>query len=186
MAGEEQIENIKEFITITLEESFIDYKDEVEHEMNIINATIDSFSDKKYSYDEYCRCRLKYELEACDTSLNIDFEEESKFTDQEQSIVKNRAQKKHFGNKNADYEEIMKEEYIKWQVEKSFLLDHKMFYNICHYSITKLIQNKLKSEVWDEKVEYFDEIIQEKAKAVASEVAENNKKMHEEQIRKTF
>lgn len=179
-----ELEEIKEDIKFSLEETFIEHKDEVEKEMGLLNTLVTSFSGKEYDYNEYCRCKLQFQLEACDKHLKgIDFEEEAKFTPQEENIVRQRAARKHFKNTELDPDEIMKEEYIKWQVEKNYLLDQKIFYNVCYFSMKNLIVNKIGKEMFEEKKIYFYNIIKDKAKKIAEEIAKKKKKDFEQSMR---
>jgi len=104
-------------------------------------------------------------------------------TQQETAIVQNRASLKYSSNPNGDFEDVLKEEWIKWQVEKSIMIDKKIFYPVSKYSSTMLLKNKLSPEVWEEKKSYFENIIDKKSKDAAEVIANNNKESHEEKIR---
>ena len=121
------IQEIKKGIQITLSKNFVDNMEVVKKEMSLLNILISSFGGSEYSYDEYCKNRMKLELEACDKVVKIDFEEEYKMTQKEAAIVENRASIKYNSNPNGDFDDFYKEEWIKWQVEKSVMIDKKIF-----------------------------------------------------------
>ena len=179
----DEIKSIKEGIEETLSKNFIDNMETVKREMNMLNVLLNSFDGVEYTYDEYCRGRMKYELEACDKVVKIDFEEEYKMTNQETAIIQNRASLKYNSNPDGDFEDLYKEEWIKWQVEKSIMIDKKIFYPVSRYSSLKLLEDKLPKEVWEEKRSYFENICDKKAKDAAEVIANNNKDYHEEKIR---
>lgn len=179
----EEIKEIKEGIEETLLKSFVDDMRIVKKEMSMLNILLKSFGGSEFTYDEYCKQRMHYELEACDKVVKINFEEEFKMTQQETSIIQNRAQLKYHSNPDKDFEDLYKEEWINWQVEKSVMIDKKIFYPVSRYSNLKLLQLKLSPEVWEEKKGYFENIVEKKAKDIAERIANNNKENHEDQIR---
>jgi len=179
----EQIEEIKEGIQSTLSKSFVDDMEVNRREMEMLNVLLKSFDGGEYTYDEYCKNRMNYELEACDKVVKIDFEEEFKMTKQETAIIQNRAHIKYNSNPNEDFDDLYKEEWIKWQVEKSVMIDKKIFYPVSRYSSIKLLKLKLSEEVWIDKKSYFENIVEKKARNSADVIANNNKDHHEEQIR---
>lgn len=180
------IEKIKEIIRETLEKNFIENILVVKKEMNLLNIFVSAFTENSYAYDEYCKLRLKFEIEACDNALNIDLDEEMKITDQEKVIIQNRAMRKGISNTGVDYEEIMQEEFVKWQLDKCQKLDKMMFYQISKYSLTKMLQEKIPAELWDEKKKYFEDICEAKANKIGEEVAYSNKDKHEQDIRSSL
>jgi len=109
----EQIEELKEGIQNTLSKSFVENMEVNRKEMNMLNVLLKSFGGSEYSYDEYCKSRMAFELEACDKVVNIDFEEEFKMTKKENAIIQNRANLKYNSNPNEDFEYLYKEEWIK-------------------------------------------------------------------------
>jgi len=177
------IEKLKEDVRNNLEKNFIDNSAAVKKEMELLNILITSFVDDEYTYDEYCKCRMEFEIEGCD-EVDIDFEEENRLSDQERDIIRNRAVRKHMANQETTiYEELLKEEWVKWQVEKSMLIDQKVFYPIVRHSSIKLLKNKIKGDVWNRKEAYFIDLCDSKAKKFAATIAENNKEQHEDKIR---
>jgi Fe-S cluster biosynthesis and repair protein YggX len=177
------IEKLKEDVRNNLEKNFIDNSAAVKKEMELLNILITSFVDDKYTYDEYCKCRMKFELEGCEL-VDVDFEEENRLSDQERDIIRNRAVRKHMANQEATiYEELLKEEWVKWQVEKSMLLDKKIFYPIFRHASIQLLKNKIKGDIWKDKEAYLVDICDSKAKNLATVIAKNNKETHEEQLR---
>ncbi len=180
-------EKTKEAIQESLERHFIENKNVVEKEMSMLNILISSFDkNSEYTYDEYCRKRMEYELEACDKVLDIDFEKEMNVSIQEQGIIQNRAARKTMGNPEVDYEDALKEEYIKWQLQKCYDVDRKMYQKISKYSSTNLLQNKISKETWELKREYFEDICEEKSKNYGIAAAEANKDKHEQDIRSSL
>lgn len=181
MSNEKEKQNVKE----SLEHSFINNKSIVDKEMNLLNILLGGFTDNKYTYDEYCRCRMNFEVEACDKALDVDIDSELDMTDQERMIIQNRAIRKTMGT-TQDYEEVMKEEVVKWQVDKCHRLDSKMYYQISKYSSMKLLQEKIPAETWKEKKGYFEDICESKAKQAGEAVADANIDKHEQDIRSSF
>lgn len=178
------IEIIKEDVRANLENNFINNATAVKKEMELLNILITSYVDDEYTYDEYCKCRMKFELEACDKVVDIDIEEELEMSPQEIQIVKNRAVRKHMANQDTTiYEELLKEEWVKWNVEKSMNIDKKIFYPIFKYGNVEMIKNKIKGEAWESKKNYFEDICDSKAKKLADTIANNNKELHEQNIR---
>jgi len=180
------IEKAKKNIRKTLESNFINRKGAVEKEMNILNILITSFTENVYTYDEYCKNRIKFEIEACEKSLDVNIDKEMEITDQERVIVQSRAMRKSMDNLEVEYEEVMKEEFVKWQLDKCIRLDSKMFYQIYKYSYLKMIEVKLSEEVWKEKEIYFKDISEIKAKKYGAAVADSNKDRHEDDIRSSM
>jgi len=178
-----EIEVLKEDIINNLEKNFIDNFKAIVKEVELFNILITSFVDDEYTYDEYCKCRMKFELEGCEL-VDIDINEEQALSSQDRNIIHNRAVKKHMENhEETIYEELLKEEFVKWQVEKISLIDQKVFYTIFRHASIKMLKNKIKGYAWESNEEYFVEICEHKAKNLAAAVAENNKEAHEEQIR---
>ncbi len=176
----------KEAIQESLEKNFIDNKKVVEKEMNMLNILISSFCEFEYTYDEYCKKRMEYELEACDKALDIDTEEEISVSEVEKRTIQGRAVKRVMENPGTDYEDAFKEEYIQWQIGKCYKIDQKMYYQISKYSSIKLLENKLPEELWKNKKPYFENICEEKAKRYGTACAEANKSKHEEDIRSSM
>jgi len=177
------IENLKEDIKNNLETNFIDHSASVKKEMGLLNILLSNFVDDQYTYDEYCGCRMKFELEGCDL-VNIDLEVEKQMSSQEREIIRARAVRKHMANKEETiYEELLKEEWIKWQVEKIANIDWEIFYPIFRHASIHLIMNKVKGEAWDSNEDFFVDICEAKSKKLATLIAENNKETHEEQLR---
>lgn len=176
------IEKAKENIRESLEDYFIENINSVKDEMNLLNLLIESFTRKKYTYDEYCRCRMKFETEACEKALDFDLYEELKITDQEMTIIQNISTRKSM-NPSIDYDDTLKEEYVKWQLEKFQTLDKKMFYQIIKYSLIKLLKKKISKEVWNDKENYFYDICEDRAIKSGEEAAASHKNKHEEEIR---
>jgi hypothetical protein len=180
-------EKTKEAIAESLERNFIDNKSIVEREMNMLNVLISSFeNDGEYTYDEYCKRRMQFELEACDSALDIDIDKEMSISQMEKGIIQNRAVRKTMGNPEVDYEDALKEEYIKWQIQKCYDIDKKMYYQISKYSSSKLLENKISKETWEKKKKYFEEICEDKARNYGNAAAEANKDKHEEDIRSSM
>jgi len=177
------IDKLKEDVRDNLERNFIDNASAIKKEMELLNILITSFVDSEYTYDEYCRNRIKFEVDGCD-KVEIDFEEEKRLSDQEKNIIRNRAVRKHMANQETTiYEDLLKEEWVKWQVEKNMLIDKKVFYAIIRHSSIQLLKNKIKGEVWSRNEAYFVDICDSKAKDLAATIADNNKEKHEEHIR---
>lgn len=61
-----------------------------------------------------------------------------------------------------------------------------MFYQISKYSLTKMLQEKIPAELWDEKKKYFEDICEAKANKIGEEVANSNKDKHEQDIRSSL
>jgi len=180
------VEKAKENIRETLETNFIENMSAVQKEMNLLNMLISAFTENSYTYDEYCKLRMKFEMEACDKVLDVDLDEEMGVTDQEKVIIQNRAMRKAMGNPEVDYEEIMQEEFVKWQLDKCQRLDKKMFYQISKYSSVKMLQEKIPTDLWNEKKKYFEDICESKANKMGEAVAAANKDKHEQDIRSSF
>ena len=177
-------EIIKEDVRANLENNFINNAAAVKKEMSLLNILISSFVDGEYTYDEYCKCRMQFETEACDKVVKINMEEELEMSSQEREIVKNRAVRKHMANQETTiYEELLKEEWVKWTVEKSMILDRKIFQPIFNYANIEMLKHKIKGKIWEEKKSYFEGICESKAKDLANTIAENNKESHEQNIR---
>lgn len=179
------IEKVKENIFKSLEKSFVDNKRIVEKEMNLLNILISSFTENTYIYDEYCINRMKFELEACEKVLDVDVDKEMEMTDQEKFIIQNRAMRKSMGNPD-DYEEVMKEEFVEWQLDKCQRLDSKMFYQISKYSSIKMLESKIPANIWKDKKRYFEDICETKAIKYGEAVATSNKDRHEDEIRSSM
>lgn len=184
--GKEIIEKAKGNIIESLENNFIENINAVKKEMNLLNLLIESFTENKYTYNEYCSCRMKFEVEACERVIDFDFEEEMKINNQEMTIIQNRASRKSIGKTDADYEELIKEEFIKWQLEKCQRLDKKMFYKVAKYSYIKLLKEKISEDVWNDKKKYFEDICEDKANKYGEAVAAANKERHEQDIRSSY
>lgn len=180
------IKEIKESISENLEKNFIDNMRSVKHEMDLLNILISSFTDKAYSYDEYCRMRMSFELEACDNAVDFDYDDEIHMSDQEKIIIQNKAMRKVMSNPDSEYESVIEEEVVKWQLDKFHRLDKKLYSQISNYSSMRLIQEKLSFNVWKDKKGFFSDICQEKANKVGEETANANREMHEDQIRSSM
>lgn len=180
------VEKAKENIRETLETNFIENMSAVNREMSLLNMVIGAFTENSYTYDEYCVKRMEFEIEACDEVLDIDLDEEMEVTDQEQIIIQNRAMRNSMVNPDVDYEELMEEEYVKWQLDKCQRLDKKMFYQISKYSSIKLLQEKIPTDVWNAKRGYFEDICDAKANKTGEAVAAANKDKHEQDIRSSL
>lgn len=180
-------EKTKEAIQESLERNFIENKTVVEKEMSMLNILISSFDkDSEYSYDEYCKKRMEYELEACDKVLDIDFEKEMSVSNQERAIIQNRAIRKTMSNPEVDYEDALKEEYIKWQIQKCHDIDKEMYYKISKFSSKSLLKYKISKETWEKKKGYFEDICEDKAKNYGIAAAEANRDKHEQDIRSSL
>jgi hypothetical protein len=179
----ENIEKLKEEVQGSLEKNFIDNASVMKKEMELLNLLITSFVSEGYTYDEFCKCRMQFELTACD-NIDIDFELENDFSKQDQEIVRNRAVRKHMENQSTTiYEEVFKEEYINWLVEKSIALDKKVFTRIIYDSSILLLKEKIKGDVWNSNQRYFEDICNSRAKKFSEIIANNNKERHEDEIR---
>jgi len=91
--------------------------------------------------------------------------------------------RKKFADKNANYEELMIDEYVKWQLDKCLRIDKKMFYHINKYASIGILKNKIPKDIWKEKEKYFDNIFEKRALKLAEENAKENQSKHEEEIR---
>lgn len=178
------IETIKKDIRKRLKNKFINNIVEVKRDVMLLNTFISSFVDDEYTYDEYCQCRIKFETEACDNIVELNINKELELTSQDREIIKNKAFKKYTSNQDATiYEDLLKEEWINWKVEKIMMLDIKILYPIFKYANIEMLKHKIKGEVWEIKKDYFEEMCESKAKALANTIAENNNKIHEQRIR---
>jgi hypothetical protein len=182
----EYTEKAKEKIRESLIDSFIDKKSVVDREMRLLNLLIGSFTGNVYTYDEYCNCRMNFEMEACDKVLDVDVDEEMKMTNQEKVIIQNRAMRKTMENPEVDFEELMEEEFVNWQLDKCQRIDKKMFYQISKYSSVKLLQEKIPTDLWNSKKGYFEDICEAKAQKYGEAVAAANKDKHEQDIRSSM
>jgi hypothetical protein len=176
-------ENIKEVIQENLVNNFINNKADVEKEMNLLNVLISTFCDNQYTYDEYCKKRMNFELEACDKSVTVDAEAKVELSDAERIIIQNKAMRKVMNNTKADFEEILKEEYVQHLTQKCYEIDQKLFYQISKYSSLNLLKHKIPDDVWENKRAYFEGICENKAKKYANDCANANKERHEQDIR---
>jgi hypothetical protein len=179
-------EDIKGEIQETLISNFIENKDIVEKEMNLLNVLISSFGGSEYTYDEYCGKRIEFETAACDEIVDIDVDKELTISPVEGSIIQNKAVRKMMENPKLEYEEILQEEYIKWQIQKCYDIDKKMFYQISQISSMKLLKNKIPEETWKSKYGYFVDICNNKAERHGTATAEANKGRHEQDIRSSM
>lgn len=184
------IKEFKESVKSNLELNFIEKKDRVEKEMKMLNILISTFKDSsEYTYDEYCRDRMRFELEACDT-LDTDFEMNSELTDEEQMEINIRVKKKLMGgrmnlNIMRDPEEVLKNEFIKMQVDKISDFEKKSYHHIIKSSSMEMLKKKLGS-LFDDKRDYFEGICDSRAKRHADATAYNNKEHYEEVIRNSL
>lgn len=179
-------EDIKGEIKETLISNFIENKDIVEKEMSLLNILISSFGGSEYTYDEYCGKRIEFETAACDEIVDIDVDKELSISPVEGSILQSKAVRKVMENPKLNYEETIQEEYIKWQIEKCYDIDKKMFYQICKSSSIKLLKNKIPEETWKSKHGYFVDICNNKAERHGTATAEANKGRHEQGIRSSM
>lgn len=177
------IDSLKESVKENLENFFINKKEKAEKEMNLLNVLISTFCDNTYTYDEYCRNRMSFEIEACDKGITVDLDSKIEFSDLEKIVVQNQAVIKQMKNKSSNFDEILKEEYIQHMTKKCYEIDKKLFYQISKYSSLKLLKNKIPDEIWENKKDYFDSICENKANNFAIDCANNNKKIHEQDIR---
>jgi hypothetical protein len=177
------IKEIKVIVSENLEKNFIENMRSVKHEMDLLNILICSFTDKTYSYDEYCRMRISFEMEACDNAVDFDYDDEAGMSGAEKLIVQNKALIKVMKDPGSEYEDIIEEEEVKWKLDKFHRLDKKLYSQISKYSSMRLIQEKLSFDVWKDKKEYFSDICTEKANKIGEETANENREMHEELIR---
>lgn len=176
-------EKIKESVQESLIKSFIDNKVDVEKEMKLLNVLISSFCDSEYTYDEYCKKRMEFELDACDKALTVDAESEMEISDAEKFLLQSKAMRKVMSNQKADFDEVLKEEYIQHLTNKCFEIDKKMYYQISKFSSMMLLKFKIPESIWNEKRMYFASICDNKANNNANANATANMKLHEEQIR---
>lgn len=175
-------QELKKSIRESLEDSFINNKPSVEKELALLNLFISAFAkDAEYSYDEYCQTRMKASLEAC-YHLEIDFEKESEVTPRESEIIEGRAARKFYDG-HGDYDDILKEEFIRWQVQKFFDLDRKLYFEISKHSTQVLLKKKIPFNIWNKKEDYFKEFCTNKAIKFADKVANDNKEQNEEELR---
>ncbi|MEK6828870.1 MAG: hypothetical protein AABY15_02000 [Nanoarchaeota archaeon] len=174
---------VKGAIRESLEKHFIDNKPSVEKEMKLLNVLLSTFDQNcEYTYDEYCRQRMVFELEACDKSLDVDVDFMMKLSHGEKSMIQFRAHQR-MSQTDGDFENALKEEYILALTQKCCEVDEKMFYQISKYSSMKLIESKISQETWNSRERYFEGICDFKAKKCAIAIAETNRKRHEEDIR---
>lgn len=176
---------LKQSIRENLEENFINDMESIQKEMNLLNLLLVSFTDKSYTYDEYCRLRMKFEIEACDF-VDFDYDEEMHMSDQERLIIQNRAVRKTMSNPDSVYEEIVEEEFVKWQLDKCHRLDKKMYSQISYTSSMNLIKEKLSPEVWKDKLTYFKDICEDKSDKVGQATADAKQELHEQEIRSSM
>lgn len=179
-------EILKQEIQDSLINSFIENKSAIDKEMNLLNILISSFGGLEYTYDEYCSKRIEFELDACDKAVDVDIDKELTISAYERFIIQNNAASKVMNSQEIEFEEALKEEYIKWQTNKCFDLDKKMFYQISNFSSIKLLRNKIPEEIWQNKHQYFIDICKNKALKHAAETAEANRGMHEQYIRSSM
>lgn len=179
-------EKIKESVQESLIKNFIDNKVDVEKEMKLLNVLISSFCDNEYTYDEYCKKRMEFELEACDKALTVDAESELEISDAERIQLQRKAMRRVMSDQKADFEETLKEEYVQHLTQKYFEIDKKMYYQISNFSSIKLLRNKIPEEIWQNKHQYFVDICKNKALKHAAETAEVNRGMHEQYIRSSM
>lgn len=176
-------EKIKESVQESLIKNFIDNKVDVEKEMKLLNVLISSFCDNEYTYDEYCKKRMEFELEACDKALNVDAKSELEISDADRIRLQNLAMRKVMTNSKADFKEVLKEEYVQHLTQKCFEIDKKIYYQISKYSSFKLLGYKIPESICKDKRRYFENICEGKAKNNAEANAKANMQRHEEQIR---
>jgi hypothetical protein len=170
-------EELKELVRESLEDGFINNKPSIESELALLNLFISTFADgAEYSYDEYCQIRIKASLEACD-GIDIDFNKEAEVTPREGEIIEGRAARKFYDG-HGDYDDILKEEFIKWQVQKFFDLDRKVYFEISKHSTQVLLKKKIPFNVWNKKEDYFNEFCISKAMKFADKIANGNKEQN--------
>ncbi len=175
---------IKEIIRENLENNFIDNMKSVEKEMNMLNILLDSFTDNFYTYDECCKVRMKSEIEACDY-VDSDYKEMD-ITDQEKLIIQNNAVRKTMGNPDSVFDKILEEEYVKWQLDKFYKIDKKVYSEISYISSIKLLREKTPLDVWLQEEEFLKDICKDKGDKVGEEIAKSKIAEHEEQIRSSM
>jgi len=175
------IEEIKNNISESLETNFIDNMRSVKREMDLLNLLIGSFSNNSFTYDEYCKLRKKFEIEACEEVLgNIEFEKD--MSDLEMSKAQHEAIRKSVGSKE-DYEDLLYEEIINFQIEHRLESEKEMFYQISKYSSAKLLKEKISDEIWNNKKDYFEDIVETKARHIGEIIAMSHKENLEKVIR---
>lgn len=177
------IEDIKSDVKVTLENNFINNPKTIRREMDLLNLLITSFEENGYTYDEYCRCRMQFELEACDELVNFEFENKNELTSEEKHTIQVNASLKYNVNKDLDPQELLKEEWVKFNAKKSASRDKEIFYPIFKYSNIAMLKNKIKGEAWESRVDYFEDICELKAKQLSDFIYQNNIEIHEENIR---
>jgi len=171
---------LKKEVQETLISDFIENKDIVKEEMNLLNVLISSFGGSEYTYDEYCVNRLEFETRACDKVVDVD--EESDISPSDRGIMHVNAVNFMLKNK-ISYEEAIKEGCIKWQIQKCYDIDKKVFYQIYKFSSMMLLKNKIPEDTWQSRHGYFADICEEKAKKYGVATAEANKSRNEQDIR---
>jgi len=176
---------LKKDIRENLEENFINDMESVQKEMSLLNLLLASFTDKSYAYDEYCRLRMKFEIEACDF-LDLDYNREMEMTDQERLIIQNKAVRRTMSNPGSIYEEVVEEEFVKWQLEKYHKLDKNMYSQISYQSSMNLIKEKVSPSVWVNDLEFFKDICVNKSDKVGQQIADAKQELHEQEIRSSM
>ena len=175
------IEDIKKTIKLDLEDKFISSIDMVKKEMNLLNVAISVFEESSlFSYDEYCKKRMEFEVEACD-HIDIDFNSELKITEKDKFLINRRVASRFISEE--EYEETLRDEYIKLQLNKLYDIDYKFFYKLSKYSSLKLIEYKVSEETWKNKKVFFEQLSEKKAKNLAKLIATSNQEVHEQNIR---
>jgi len=175
------LESFKESIKSNLELNFIERKEHVEKEMNMINVLISLYKGgNEFSYDEYCRSRMKFELEACD-SLDVEFDLDE-VSEKEEVIIHGKVQRRFMSNPTNDPNEILKDVFSDWQANKICEFEKKAYHHIIKHSSVEMLKEKL-GDTYENKKDYFDDICESRAKSHAEATAENNKAHYKEVIK---
>lgn len=178
------IESFKKSVKSSLELNFIDKKEHVEKEMNMLNILISLFKrGEEYKYDEYCQKRMKFEIDACD-SLDIEFDMDE-VSKKEEMIIHGKVQRKYMSDLTQDPDEILKDVFSEWQADKICRFEKKAYYHIVKESSISMLKEKL-GEVYEEKKDYLNDICESRAKKHAELTAENNKDYYKETIKNSL
>lgn len=173
------IDRLKKQVTKNLEESFVSSYKVIKKEVDLLNLAISSFGDVNfYSYDEYCKKRIEFEVQACDL-IDINLEAEFKMSDNERFSLQ---MKTSDVLSVEEFDEITKSEYIKWQLKKIYNVEYKIFYLIIKNSSINLFKYKLSDKTWEKEKEFFEDICRMKAKNYAKALAYKNQANHKQNI----
>lgn len=171
-------ETVRAELSNYLENEFIERRHIILKDMKMINTIISTFGgESEYTYDEYCRQKLSLSLshfDFIDLDLSI-----SEITDRDEGVIHGRAVMRSISDRSIDFQQIKKEEYIKFQADKISSIDLELFSRLYEYSTKKMIWNKIPLSIWKERNKELCKMVVERANLEGERIAKEKRSYHE-------